>query len=131
MIIFYEIDTRKIIGTIEGRIHGQEHAKMWVGDKKKIGRIVIQWIPTEEKEVVIEKKIEIGKKIDKDGFYEPITKKVKEKHKIKEFEPNVKDKKQKEILIAIDKNPISIYDYIIDTNSLKLVKKKKLKKKEK
>ena len=125
MIIFYKKNIGEIIGKIEGRIHGQEHAKIWIGDKNKIRRLVIQWIPTEEKEVEIEKEIEIGKKIDKDGFYKPITKKVKEKHKIKEFKPDVKGKKQKEILITIDKNPILIYDFIIDTDSLKLVKKEK------
>ena len=126
MIIFYNPNNNgKIIGVIEGRIHGQEHAKMWIGDKNKIKRLVIQWEACEKKEEIIEKEIEIGKKIDKDGFYKPITKKVKEKHKIKEFKPDVKGKKQKEILITIDKNPILIYDFIIDTDSLKLVKKEK------
>ena len=43
-----------------------------------------------------------------------------EKNKSGKYEPI--DKEQKDVLIAIDKNPISIYDYKIDTNSLKLVK---------
>jgi len=43
-----------------------------------------------------------------------------EKNEQDKYEPV--NKEQKEIIIAIDKNPISIYDYKIDTNSLKLVK---------
>lgn len=40
MIIFYD-KTGKIIGNIAGRIHGEDHLKMWVG--KDTERIVCQW----------------------------------------------------------------------------------------
>jgi len=123
MIIFYQKSDGKIVGTIDGRVHGQEHANMWIGDRDKIDRLVIQWISKGQKEIEIEREIEIGKEIDENGFFKPITEKVKEKIKTAEFEPNINGKDQKEIIIAIDKNPISIYDYRIDTNSLKLVKK--------
>jgi hypothetical protein len=42
------------------------------------------------------------------------------------FEPNVNNKEQKKLLIEIDKNPIDIYNYIIDINTKELrVKEKK------
>jgi len=44
MIIFYDKQAGKIVGTIDGRIHGDDHLKMWVGDKDKNGRIVCQWV---------------------------------------------------------------------------------------
>lgn len=40
MIIFYD-KTGEIIGNIEGRIHGEDHLKMWVGENTE--RIVCQW----------------------------------------------------------------------------------------
>lgn len=43
MIIFYNKDTGKIEGTIEGRIHSDEQMKMWIGDKKKNDRIIFEW----------------------------------------------------------------------------------------
>jgi len=42
MIIFYEKSTGKIVGTIDGRVHGEDHLRMWVGDENN-GRIVLQW----------------------------------------------------------------------------------------
>jgi len=42
------------------------------------------------------------------------------------FEPNVNNKEQKKLLIEIDKNPINIYNYIIDISTKELrVKEKK------
>jgi len=43
MIIFYHKKTGRIIGTIEGRIHGKEHLKMWVGKRNETSRIVYNW----------------------------------------------------------------------------------------
>lgn len=43
MILFYEKETGKIIGNIEGRIHDESHLRMWIGDKDKTERIVCQW----------------------------------------------------------------------------------------
>lgn len=45
MIIFYNKNTGLIEGTIDGRVHGEQHLKMWVGDPKETDRIVIQWEP--------------------------------------------------------------------------------------
>ena len=36
------------------------------------------------------------------------------------FEPNVNNKEQKKLLIEIDKNPINIYNYIIDISTKEL-----------
>lgn len=44
MIIFYNKQTGKIEGTIDGRIHSDAHLKMWIGSKNENNRIVVQWI---------------------------------------------------------------------------------------
>lgn len=123
MIIFYNKKTGEIVGTVDGRIHGQEHANMWIGDKNETDRLIIQWVEGEEKEVVIEQEIELGKKLDKDGFYKPITRKVRRIVKTKEYEPNVDDEQQKQIHIELDKNPIKVYNYKVDVRTKKLVLK--------
>lgn len=41
------------------------------------------------------------------------------------FEPNVNNEEQKKLLIEIDKNPISIYNFIIDTSTKELIVKEK------
>ena len=96
MIIFYEKATGKIRGTVDGRIHSKEHLKMWIGDKKKTGRIVIQWKP-----------VKIHK--DKDG-----------KVIGADFEP---DHPQKKIFEEIDQNPMKVYEYQVALKTKKLVKK--------
>ena len=45
MIIFYD-EAGTIVGTIEGRVHGDEHLRMWMG-KPTNKRLVCQWIQTE------------------------------------------------------------------------------------
>lgn len=71
MIIFYKKDTGEIIGNIEGRIHEEEHLRMWIGDKEKTGRIVCNWIKKGEDEDYIyfepEKQPKIFSKLDKDS----------------------------------------------------------------
>jgi len=46
MIIFYNKLTGKIVGTIEGRLHSEDHLKMWIGSKDEIDRVVCQWKKT-------------------------------------------------------------------------------------
>ena len=69
MIIFYEKDTGRIIGTIEGRVHNQEHLDMWVGDRNKTDRIVCNWVKVgeDEKDYIFEpeKQPEIFSILDK------------------------------------------------------------------
>lgn len=119
MIIFYKKKTGKIVGTIDGRVHGQEHAKMWIGDKKEVDRIVVQWKSVGKKEKIIRKKVEIGQVVDGDGFYKPIFKEVKDKIEITEFAP---DTKQKRIFKKLDKNSENIYDFAVNVTTKELIK---------
>lgn len=48
MIIFYNKQTGKIIGTIEGRLHGEEQLKMWVGERTENNRLIFEWKKNEE-----------------------------------------------------------------------------------
>jgi hypothetical protein len=48
MIIFFKKDTGRIIGTIEGRVHGEMHLKQWVGNKEETERLIVQWIKNEK-----------------------------------------------------------------------------------
>lgn len=48
MIIFYNKKTGRIVGTIDGRIHGDEDFKMWIGSKEENDRLVIIWKKNEE-----------------------------------------------------------------------------------
>ncbi len=45
MIIFYNKNTGKIEGTIEGRFHSLVQLKMWIGDKTETKRIIVNWKP--------------------------------------------------------------------------------------
>ena len=92
MIIFYEKDTGKIKGTIEGRVHGETHLNQWVGDRDSTYRLIVNW-----------------HKNDNDVW-----------------EPNAGDQEQIDIFIELDKNPTSVYDYLIDSVSGKLIKKEKM-----
>ena len=96
MIIFYEKKTGKIRGTIDGRIHPKEHLNMWVGDKEKIDRIVVNW------KVVKHHKDKKGNIIASD------------------FEPN---HPQKRLFMTLDKAPINIYKYKINLKTKKFIKK--------
>jgi hypothetical protein len=60
MIIFYNKKTGKIVGTIEGRIHGEDHLNMWIGSKEDNDRLICQWAkidnvwqPEEQKDIFI------------------------------------------------------------------------------
>jgi len=120
MIIFYEKTTGKIVGTIDGRIHSPVHLKMWIGDKKKTDRLIVEWKPEQKGEKVVEKTAIIGYKKNKEGFDEAIVGKIKQKVKIVEYEPQTP---QKSLFFDIDKKKKKIYDYKIDLKTKKLIKK--------
>ena len=86
---------------------------MWIGDKKKTERIIVNWKPYR----FFDQK---GKRINK-------TKLKKDKTYNADFEP---DTKQKEIFKEFDKKPMRVYDFIVDIKSKKLIKKEGSKKKE-
>lgn len=43
MIIFFNKNTGVIVGSIDGRVHSQDHLNMHIGDADN-GRIVCQWV---------------------------------------------------------------------------------------
>lgn len=85
MIIFYNKETGKIEGTIAGRVHREDHLKMWVGNKDETKRIVCNWKKDKK-----EKKWKPDVKDKKQAkIFESLDKK---KTKIKEYEVDVKSK---------------------------------------
>lgn len=96
MIIFYKKITGNIVGTIDGRIHSEEHLKMWIGKKEETDRLIVQWKPIKDY------KDEKGNLIAQD------------------FAPN---HKQADIFIELDKNPSEVYKYKVDLKTLNLIPK--------
>jgi len=43
MIIFYNRKTGDIGGYISGRVNSEKELNMWIGDKKKDKRLLVQW----------------------------------------------------------------------------------------
>lgn len=102
MIIFYDKQTGKIEGTIEGRVTTEDQLKMWIGDQNETDRIVINWKPV--------------KFYDKNG-QETTTKDL---IFTADFEP---DHPQKDLFIEIDKDKSKILNYKIDLETMRLVPK--------
>ena len=109
MIIFYD-KAGKIVGTVEGRIHSEEHLKMWIGNKNEIKRIVLDWESVEvgEDETEEKKMVEVGK--DKKGEVLYKQKIVKKKIPKREWQP----KKYPKFTKKIDKGKENIRDYKVD-----------------
>ena len=97
MINFYSKDG-SITGTFNGRIHSEQHLKMWIGEKGETERIVVNW------KAVKDYKDEKGNVIAQD------------------FEPDCSED-QKQIYFDIDKNPSDIFKYKVDIKSKKLILK--------
>ena len=93
MIIFYKKKTGEIVGTIEGRIHPEDHLKMWIGSKEENERLVVDW-------EFIEAETEEGG--TGAGVWQPTA--------------------QKELFENLDKDPSKIRDYKVnlDTKELEL-----------
>lgn len=103
MIIFYNKQTGNIVGTIDGRIHNEDHLKMWIGEAKETERIICNW-----KAVKYFNKD--GKKVTQGSTETPAA----------DFEP---EHSQKQLFIDLDKKPSLIYDYRVDLKTKRLVKK--------
>lgn len=120
MIIFYDKETGEVVGTIEGRKHSKDVLeKVWIGDKKKIGRKIVEWERTgKEKIKEYTEKIQepIGETIEGFPMFKEII--VKKRKKIKEYEP---DCEQPSLLKKIEKGSEDIYSYKIKNE--KLIKK--------
>ena len=59
MIIFYDKETKNIIGTIKGRVHSEEHLNMWIGDKEKTDRYIVPFKPNIVEEEVDVKELRV------------------------------------------------------------------------
>jgi len=97
MIIFYNKQTGDIAGTIDGRVHNEDHLKMWVGDPNVNDRIIINWKPVK---TYVDK--ETGKTLAQD------------------FEP---DCDQKELFVDFETRKKNLRDYRVDLKKLTLKKK--------
>lgn len=124
MIIFYYKKGHpregEIVGTIGGRLHNEEHLKMWVGSKKETDRIVVQWRPSGKEHITYEEKVEyeeVGLDADGDSIFKKVVR--NEKVVIKEFEP---DHPQKEEIARLEINFQDIKNYKVDLKSKKLIK---------
>lgn len=124
MIIFYSEETGQIIGTIEGRVHDEAQLKVGMTttgvDPKKVGKIVCHWKIVGESEEIVEKEIVEKYVRNAEGFDEPVLKKIRQKIKRPQVEP---DHPQKDIMIALDKNSLDAYKYKVDTKTKKLILK--------
>lgn len=119
MIIFYSKETGEIEGTVDGRMHGEDQLKMWIGDKDKTDRLIVEFIKTGENiEIYYEPILE--EYVDKEGF--TVTREVgkKKKKRITSiFEPN---HKQKDLFNIFDKKSSEVYKYRVDLDTKELVK---------
>lgn len=119
MIIFYDKNTGKIVGTIDGRVHPKEHLNMWIGDKKENGRLVIQWKPTGKERIDIIEEPIFKDVVNREGFWE--TKQVgikKRKEKTIEYGPEFDPDG---IITDIDSGKKNIYDYKIKLKDGKVI----------
>lgn len=101
MIIFYDKITGKIEGTIDGRVHTEDHLKMWVGDPDKTDRLIVNWKAVK--------------------FYDAEGGEVAENDPKKftaDFEP---EHEQKELFIDIDQRKSRINDYKVDIQTKLLI----------
>jgi len=108
MIIFYNRKTGKIAGTIDGRVHNEDHLRMWVGTKEENDRLIIDWSPTQWYD-------RNGKQVAKDA-------KDKKGNRLAftaDFMPN---HPQKELFVEIEKQTVKLQDYQIDLKTKQLVK---------
>jgi len=63
MIIFYQKKDGIITGTIDGRVHPDEHLKAWIGDKETTERYIVPFEPNfTEEEIPIKEFRVIDKK---------------------------------------------------------------------
>lgn len=124
MIIFYDKQTGDIVGTIDGRVHSQEHLKMWIGDKATTDRMIIEFEPVNERVEIIEEP-RYAEAIDEEGFAEVMEiGKVKRKVKICDFEPNCKSKTQKDIFMDIDRRRKRISEFKVNPKTKNLIQNK-------
>jgi len=139
MIYFYDKETGKIVGTIEGRVHSEAHLKMWIGDRDKTERVIVPWkvekkeeierevnvkAPVTDEDIVDKKKgtyksyVKIDYSWDEPRPYKIVKKKKKMMKNI--WKP---DNKQTDLFQDFDRRRKKIRDYKFDLKTKKLVKR--------
>jgi len=139
MIYFYDKETGKIVGTIDGRVHSEAHLKMWIGDRDKTERVIVPWkvekkeeierevnvkAPVTDEDIVDKKKglykdyVKVDYSWDKPQPYKLVKKKKKMLRNI--WKP---DSQQVELFQDFDRRRKKIRDYKFDLKTKKLVKK--------
>lgn len=117
MILFFDKQTGEIVGTIEGRMHKENHMKMWIGDKDKVDRLVVNWkvekYVSDDKEYTAED-IERMKKANKKAWENLVSKKG--------LKPVWRPEKHKELIEEVEKDSKRIKEYKIDLETNSLVK---------
>jgi hypothetical protein len=119
MIIFYNTTSGKITGALHGKVHGPEHLKMWVGDKKGHDRLIIEWKPIGKLHREEYEKEEFEDLGVNDEAGNPLFRKIVKK-KVNEFREYLPEKHPK-IIRHLHKNPQDLYKYKVDTNKKQLV----------
>jgi hypothetical protein len=94
---------------------------MWIGNKEKTNRIVVDWKRTgKETETVkdVEEMVLDHEDAKGNKFFKKEVKQIKTVHK--EWEPQ---HAQKALMFDLDKNPKKVFDYKFNTKTGKFVKK--------
>ena len=139
MIYFYDKETGKIVGTIDGRVHSKAHLKMWIGDRDKTERVIVPWkvekkekikrevnvkVPVSNEDIVDKKKGTYKSYVKFDySWDEPRPYKVVKKKK--EMMRNIwkPDSQQVDLFQDFDRRRKRIMDYRFDLKTKKLVKR--------
>ena len=115
MIIFFNRETGLIVGTIDARVHSEQHLKMWVGSEQENDRLVVSWEPIEKGSHRAEKTVyEPTGGFDEQGnpIFTQVKKEFEQKHV--EWEPQ---HEQKELFVELGKNSSLVYQYKVNTET--------------
>lgn len=118
MIIFTNKNTGEIVGTIDGRVHSEAQLKMWIGDKDKTERHIIEFKKIKEKEVIeeVEEFEQAGIK-GKEPIYKKVIKKVKRKKPIWGINHS-----QKDLFDKIFERKDKLWNYKFNSKTKKFIK---------
>jgi len=122
MIVFVDKETGRIIGKINGRKHPTHVLKnVWIGDKQKTEKIVIEWKRTGKENIIQKIKTELiplGISQNGEKVYRRVNKAVNIKRK--EWEP---DFVQKDLISNIERGKENIFNFKYNFKTKKLIKK--------
>lgn len=110
MIIFFNKKTGDIVGTIDGRIHRQDHLNMWIGDNEETERLIVDWKPVKWFDMN-------GNQIPEDCL-DACDENGRKLACVADFEPN---HPQKELFVDIEKRISHINEFKLDVSSKRLI----------